>query len=90
MFPNCDGYVATAMATESGLFGEGSRVPGWVGPPGGHLGSGAWELFSASTLPGWVFLWWAGPVVVAKGLVFIWVTLEDYVNIRGGSLDVFA
>lgn len=71
------------MATESVLFREGSRIPGWVGPPGGHLGRGAWELFSASTLPGWVFLWWAGPVVVAKGLVFIWGTLEDYVNIRG-------
>lgn len=34
------------------------------------------------------FYGWAGPVIVAQGLVFIWGTLEDYANLRGGSLAV--
>ena len=35
------------------------------------------------------FYGWAGPVVVAQGLVFIWGTLEDYAHLRGVSLAVF-
>lgn len=34
------------------------------------------------------FYGWAGPVIVAQGLVFIWGTLGDYANLRGGSLAV--